>query len=130
MMHEREKSDPAIGAGKPTNKAKASKVADAAEPVEQRAGAKGNASGQSTHRTQGRERVSQALERVRQAARLRKEEKFTALLHHVNLSNPSTEHVALHGSGPGTLSPSLHAPEGCLLVRVDRTASGADEVLE
>jgi RNA-directed DNA polymerase len=84
-MHEREKSDPAIGAGKPTNKAKASKVADAAEPVEQRAGAKGNASGQSTHRTQGRERVSQALDRVRKAARLRKEEKFTALLHHVNI---------------------------------------------
>jgi hypothetical protein len=65
-MHEREKSVPAIGAGKPTNK-----TADAAEPVEQRAGAKGNASEQSTHRTQGRERVSQALERVRKAARLR-----------------------------------------------------------
>src|SRR5215468_5708859 len=85
MMHEREKSDPAIGAGKPTNKAEATSVADAAEPVEQRAGAKGNASEQSTHRTQGRERVSQALERVRKAARLRKEEKFTALLHHINL---------------------------------------------
>ena len=66
-MHEREKSDPAIGAGKPTNKAEATSVADAAEPVEQRAGAKGNASGQSTHRTQSRERVSQALDRVRQA---------------------------------------------------------------
>jgi RNA-directed DNA polymerase len=84
-MHEREKSDPAIGAGKPTNKAEAASSADAAEPVEQRAGAKGNASEQSTHRTQGRERVSQALERVRKAARLRKEEKFTALLHHINL---------------------------------------------
>ena len=46
---------------------------------------KGNANEQSTHRTQGRERVSQALERVRKAARLRKEEKFTALLHHVNV---------------------------------------------
>jgi len=66
-MHEREKSDPAIGAGKPTNKAEATSVADAAEPVEQRAGAKGNASGQSTHRIQSRERVSQALDRVRQA---------------------------------------------------------------
>ena len=57
MMHEREKSDPAIGAGKPTNKAEAPSVADAAEPVEQRAGAKGNASGQSTLRIQSRERV-------------------------------------------------------------------------
>jgi group II intron reverse transcriptase/maturase len=85
MMHDREKSDPAIRAGKPTNKAEATKVLDAAELVEQRVGAKGNASEQSTHRTQGRERVSQALERVRKAARLRKEEKFTALLHHVNV---------------------------------------------
>jgi hypothetical protein len=33
-MHEREKSDPAIGAGKPTNEADATSVADAAEPVE------------------------------------------------------------------------------------------------
>src|SRR5499433_335579 len=89
-MHEREKSDPAIGAGKPMNKAEASAhvehgVSDAAELVEQRAGAKGNADEQSTHRTQGRERVSQALERVRKAARLKKDEKFTALLHHINL---------------------------------------------
>jgi RNA-directed DNA polymerase len=84
-MHEHEKSDPAIGAGKPTNKAEATSVANAAELVEQRAGAEGNASGQSTHRTQGRERVSQALERVRKAARQRTEEKFTALLHHINV---------------------------------------------
>src|SRR5215472_5273336 len=89
-MHEREKSDPAMGAGKPTNKAEASAhaehgVSDAAELAEQRAGAKGNADEQSTHRTQGRGRVSQALERVRKAARLKKDEKFTALLHHINL---------------------------------------------
>src|SRR5499425_836630 len=89
-MHEREKSDPAKRAGKPTNKAEASAhaehgVSDAAELVEQRAGAKGNADEQSTHRTQGRERVSQALDRVRKAARLKKDEKFTALLHHLNL---------------------------------------------
>ena len=76
MMHEREKSDPAIGAGKPTNKADATSVADAAEPVEQRSGTKGNAGEQSTHRTQCRERVSQALDRVRRAARRRKKEKL------------------------------------------------------
>jgi len=81
MMHDREKSDSAIVAGKPTNKA----VPTAAEPVEPRAGAKGNASQQSTHRTQGREGVSQALERVRQAARQRTKEKFTALLHHISV---------------------------------------------
>src|SRR5436853_2380787 len=81
MMHGREKSDSAIVAGKPTNKA----VPTAAEPVEPRAGTKGNASQQSTHRTQGREGVSQALERVRQAARQRTKEKFSALLHHISV---------------------------------------------
>jgi group II intron reverse transcriptase/maturase len=84
-MHEREKSDPAIGAGKPTNKAEATSVADAAEPVEQRAGAKGNVTEQSTHRTLGWVRVAQALDRVRKAAMLRRKEKFTALLHHINV---------------------------------------------
>jgi hypothetical protein len=63
MMHGREKSDSAIVAGKPTNKA----VSTAAEPVERRAEAKGNASQQSTRRTQSRVSVSHALERIRQA---------------------------------------------------------------
>jgi len=81
VMHGREKSDSAIIAVKPTNNA----VPTAAEPVEPRAGAKGNARQQSTHRTQGRERVTQALERVRQAARQRKKERFTALLHHISI---------------------------------------------
>jgi RNA-directed DNA polymerase len=72
-------SDPT--AEKPTNKA----GQPAAESAEPRVGAEGNASWQSTHRTQGRERVSQALERVRQVARQRKKEKFTALLHHVGV---------------------------------------------
>jgi hypothetical protein len=65
MMHGREKSDSAIVAVKPTNNA----VPTAAEPVEPRAGAKASAHQQSTHRTQGRERVTQALERVRQVRR-------------------------------------------------------------
>jgi len=81
MMHGREKSDTAIVAVKPTNKA----VPTAAEPVEPRAGAKGNARQQSTLRTQGRDRVAQALERVRQVARQRKKERFTALLHHISI---------------------------------------------
>ena len=62
MMHGHEKSDPAIVAGKPTNKAERS----AAELVEPRAGTKGNADQQSTRRTQSRVRVSQALDRIRQ----------------------------------------------------------------
>src|SRR6266446_5143050 len=57
MMHGREKSDSAILAGKPTNKA----VSTAAEPVERRAEARGNASQQSTRRTQSRgKRVTRA----------------------------------------------------------------------
>src|SRR6266516_3768334 len=63
MMHGHEKSDSAIVAGKPTNKA----VSTAAEPVERRVEAKGNARQQSTRRTQSRVNVLQALERIRQA---------------------------------------------------------------
>jgi retron-type reverse transcriptase len=81
MMNGPKKSDPAIVAGKPANKA----ARAAAESVERRAGTKGNASQQSTHRTQSWVRVSQALERVRQAARRDKQARFTALLHHVNI---------------------------------------------
>ena len=89
-MHEPEKSDSAIVAirknaggvqwGKPTNKAERS----AAEPVEPRAETKGNADQQSTRRAQDRESVSQGLERVRQAARRRKKERFTSLFHHID----------------------------------------------
>ena len=71
MMHGHEKSDLVIVAMKPANKAKepaaeASAGANAAESVERRAGAKGNAHRQSTHWTQRQARVSQALERIRQ----------------------------------------------------------------
>ena len=55
MMHGHEKSDPAIVAVKPTNKAERS----AAELVERRAGTKGNAGQQSTRRTQSRVSVTQ-----------------------------------------------------------------------
>ena len=65
MMHGPEKSDPAIVAVKPANNVERS----AAEPVERRAGAKGNAGQQSTRRTQSRISVSQALERIRQICR-------------------------------------------------------------
>src|SRR5262245_27119901 len=85
MMHDREKSHSAIVAAKPTNKADATSVADAAEPVEPRAGTKRNVGEQSKHRTQGWVRVTQALDRVRQAGRLRKEEKFTSLFHHLSV---------------------------------------------
>src|SRR5580692_3971678 len=90
MMHGREKSDPEIvavrtNAGgmsreKPANKA----VPTAAELVERRAGTKGNAGQQSTLRAQDWAGVSQTLDRIRQAARHNKKERFTTLLHHIN----------------------------------------------
>jgi hypothetical protein len=69
VMNGHEKSDPAVIAGKPMNKA----GQPTAESVERRAGAEGNAGQQSTHRTQNRERVTQALDRVREAPTLRRQ---------------------------------------------------------
>src|SRR5580692_11842323 len=72
MMHGHEKSDSAIVAVKPTNKALHSAAEQstaelfAAEPVEPRAGTKGNVGQQSTRRTQSRISVSKALARIRQ----------------------------------------------------------------
>jgi RNA-directed DNA polymerase len=91
MMHGRGKSDPVIVAEKPANKAdnpaaeQSVAGAVAAEPAEPRAGTKENAEQQSTCRTQSRESVSQALDRIRRVARTRKQEKFTALLHHISV---------------------------------------------
>ena len=98
MMHGRGKSDPAIGAVKLANKAEPS----AAELVEQRAGTEGNASQQSTCRAQNRESVSQALERIRQAARQRKKERFTSLTNHISTDLLRTAFLALkRGAAPG-----------------------------
>jgi hypothetical protein len=70
MMHGPEKSDSVVVAAKPTNKAERS----AAELVEPRTETKGNADQQSTRRAQDRESVSQALDRIRNAARRGKKE--------------------------------------------------------
>lgn len=91
MMHGLEKSDPAIVARKPANKA----GSPAAEWVEPRAGAKGNTGQPRTRRTQGRCSVSQGLDRVRHAARQRKKEQFTALLHHVSVDQLREAFLAL-----------------------------------
>ena len=71
MMHGHEKSDSAIVAVKPTNKAEHSAAEQstaelfAAEPVEPRAETKGNVGQRSTRRTQRRISVSQMLARIR-----------------------------------------------------------------
>jgi RNA-directed DNA polymerase len=81
MMHGDEKSDPAIVAVKPTNK---SGRRDA-ERVEPRVGAEGNTIERGMCRTPSRESMSHGLDRVRQAAK-QQDEKFTALLHHVDVA--------------------------------------------
>jgi len=91
MMDAGEKSDSAIVATKPTNNA----GRPAAEPVERRAETEGNAGQQRTRRAQDRESVSQVLERIRQAARQRKKERFTALFHHLNPEMLRTAFFAL-----------------------------------
>jgi len=91
MMHEEEKSDPAIVAVKRTNEA----GRPAEEPVEPRAGAKENAEQGGTPRTPSRTSASHGLGRVRQAARLKEEERFTALLHHVDVDQLREAYFAL-----------------------------------
>ncbi|WP_447954137.1 group II intron reverse transcriptase/maturase [Sphingopyxis chilensis] len=91
MMNGHEKSDSGIVAVKPTNKA----GQPVAELVEPRPGTKGNAEQQRMHRTQGRARMSQSLDRVRKAARLRKKDRFTALFHHINVDALRTAFYAL-----------------------------------
>ena len=73
MMYDHEKSDPAIVAVKPTNKAGQL----AAELVEPRAGAEGNVSQQSTGRAQYRETVSQALKHRRKFVRISRTRRYT-----------------------------------------------------
>lgn len=79
MMDGHGKSDSPIVSRKPPNKA----AEPAAEAVERRGLAKGNSLGHTTPRTQRRAGVSQALDRVRQAAKRDRKQRFTALLHQV-----------------------------------------------
>jgi RNA-directed DNA polymerase len=81
MMNGPEKSDSVVVAMKPANKA----GQPAAEWAEPRTGTKGNAGRPHTRRTQSRGSVSQGLDRVRNAAKQRKKERFTSLLHHVSV---------------------------------------------
>src|ERR1041385_240389 len=98
MMHGPEKSDPGIVAMKPANEA----GRPAEERVERRAGTKGNADQRTTRRTQGRERVHEALARVREAAKLRKRERFTALFHHISIEALEAAFFALkRDAAPG-----------------------------
>ena len=81
MMYGQGKSDsPIVPMKSPNNAAPA-----AAEAMEGRGGAKGNAVRGSTCQTQSWESVSPALDRIRETARRDKRVRFTALLHHVTV---------------------------------------------
>lgn len=81
MVNDSQQSDRFVVAAKSTNKDDGT----SAESMERRERAKGNTEPHATRRTQRRESVSHGLDRVRQAARERRKELFTALLHHVTV---------------------------------------------
>ena len=79
MMHGHGKSDRPIVPAKPPNEVEP----EAKEAVEGRGLAKGKTPERNMFRTQSRMSMSSALERIRQAARRDRGQRFTALLHHV-----------------------------------------------
>ena len=79
MMDEHGKSDRSVVPPKRPNNA----PERAAEVVEGRERTKGNVPEHNASRTQGRTDAPSALERVRQAAKQDRKQRFTALLHHV-----------------------------------------------
>jgi RNA-directed DNA polymerase len=79
MTNRRGKSDSSIEPAKSPNSAEG----PAAEAREGRELAKGNSPECNALRTQGRESTPSALERVRQAARKDRKQRFTTLLHHI-----------------------------------------------
>jgi len=90
-MNGAEKSDPAIVATKLVNADAQAK----AEPMEPRAGAKGNVLTPHTARPQDRMPVLSGLERVRKAASQTKDLRFTTLLHHLDTASLERAYYAL-----------------------------------
>src|ERR1700747_1878910 len=89
--HALEESDRAILSMNQTNKEERS----SAEPGEKRARAKENIVPSNTNPTQSGEQVSQGLSGVREAAKKRRQERFTALLHHVHVDLLRNSYYAL-----------------------------------
>jgi hypothetical protein len=80
---------------------------------------KGNADQQSTRRTQSRESVPQALERIRKVARERKKERFTALFHHISID------LLEEAFDEGRDSRQQHALGTCATGKISRLPSPA-----
>lgn len=80
MMHEHEKSDDCVVPMKRSNKRSAK--ADSAEGVEERRSTKGNSLAETKNRTQSRDLLRNACQRVREAANRYRNEPLTSLWHH------------------------------------------------
>jgi group II intron reverse transcriptase/maturase len=91
-MHERGKSDNLVVPAKPPNNA----GEPAAEAVEGRGLAEGNTVGSTPAGRSAGLGVPSGLDRVREVARRDKEARFTALLHHVDLSRLWAAYVAIN----------------------------------
>ena len=97
-MHAREESDCAVVPVKWPNQ----EVIASAEVTEGRAQTKENDAEPNTSPTRSGERVSQGLGGVRQVARERKQERFTALLHHLTIDLLRESYYALkRNAAPG-----------------------------
>src|SRR4051794_35666614 len=90
-MHERGKSDSPVVPAKPPNKA----ASAAAEAVEGRRLAKGNAASETRPGRRAGMSAPSELERVRQVAQRDREARFTALLHHVSVDRLRAAYGAL-----------------------------------
>ena len=89
MRHARNKSDNVVVSAKQVNKTRVPRVA---ESVEKRTLLKGTSREQNKLRTQRRESLQSALERIRTVAKRDKGTKFNNLMHHV--ANKVTLQVA------------------------------------
>ena len=97
-MHDRGKSDGPVLPAKPPNNA----TSVAAEVVEGRGPAKGNAASESRPGRRAGVSVSSELERVRRVARNDNDARFTALLHHVSVERLEAAYRAIRPSAaPG-----------------------------
>jgi group II intron reverse transcriptase/maturase len=97
-MDDRGKSDGPVVPEKPSNNAHGG----AAEMVEERGPAKGNAASETRPGLRAGLSVSSELDRVRRAARKDKEARFTALLHHVDVDRLRAAYRAIRpGAAPG-----------------------------
>ena len=105
MMHDREKSDGPVVPVRLANNAQGG----AAESVEGRGSAKGNAAGETRPGRRAGQGALSELDRVRRVAATDKEARFTALLHHVDVERLRAAYFALRPkAAPGVDGVTWH----------------------